>query len=460
MINLFPKIISKCCAYFLIFASSLSSAKSDLALVYELALSNDPNIKASKANYLANSEIKNQARSLLLPNLQANASYSKTDQKSESRRYYSTTPTELNLDLENEITFYNLSITQNLFNLQAFFSYKESIALAGKAELAHQIDKQLLILRTAESYFNVLRNKETLASTIAEERAIKKQYEKTKQLYENGLTSITGVHESRAAFDMIISKRLIDEVNLEMSYENLFLLTGKKHHLLKNLSNIFESSLPLPNDIEKWVDFSAKNNLEIKFAQKTLEASQQHTNSKKSEHAPTIQASLRYDDNDSNTIQTDRLTSSSLPDAFSYSSGSTIEIKMNLPLWSSGKKNSERRQAHYIELRDREKLKAKKQEVFKKTRSLFLQTVSDIAKINASKNAKISAQSALDSTQTGYNLGSRNIVDLLNAQRDLYQAERNLSSSRYDYILNSLRLKQMAGTLIEEDLYTLNKLLE
>ena len=137
---------------------------------------------------------------------------------------------------------------------------------------------------------------------------------------------------------MIISKRLIDEVNLEMSYENLFLLTGKKHHLLKNLSNIFESSLPLPNDIEKWVDFSAKNNLEIKFAQKTLEASQQHTNSKRSAHAPTIQASLRYDDNDSNTIQTDRLTSSSLPDAFSYSSGSTLEIKMNLPLWSSGKK--------------------------------------------------------------------------------------------------------------------------
>ena len=178
MINLFPKIISKCCAYFLIFASSLSSAKSDLALVYELALSNDPNIKASKANYLANSEIKNQARSLLLPNLQANASYSKTDQKSESRRYYSTTPTELNLDLENEITFYNLSITQNLFNLQAFFSYKESIALAGKAELAHQIDKQLLILSTAEAYFNVLRNKETLASTIAEERAIKNSTKK------------------------------------------------------------------------------------------------------------------------------------------------------------------------------------------------------------------------------------------------------------------------------------------
>ena len=146
MINLFPKIISNCCAYFLIFASSLSLAKSDLAIVYELALKNDPNIKASKANYLANSEIKNQARSLLLPNLQANASYSKTDQKNERGRYYATTPTELNLDLENEITFYNLSITQNLFNLQAFFSYKESIALASKAELAHQIDKQLLIL--------------------------------------------------------------------------------------------------------------------------------------------------------------------------------------------------------------------------------------------------------------------------------------------------------------------------
>lgn len=461
MINFLKKNKINFSVLCLLFASSLSVAEWDLTSVYELALENDPNIKASRANYLANSEVKNQAKSYLLPNIQANASYSEVDQENDSRRYLSTNLGALdsNFDLENEITFYNLTITQNLFNLKAFFSYKESIALANKAELAYQIDKQLLMLNVAEAYFSVLRNKESLLSTLAEEQAIKKQYEQVKQSYDNGLTSITGVHESRAAYDLVISKRLVEEINLEMANENLTLLTGKKHKKLKTLSENFEGTYPTPNDIESWIKFSSENNLEIKLAQKTFDASRQAAKSKKSAHTPTVLASFRYDDNSSSTVQTDLLTSSLLSDAYSDSVGSTIEIKLNIPLLSGGKISSERKQASYLEVRDQSKLIAKKQAIFKKTRSMFLTTVSDIAKINALKNAKLSAQSALHSTQTGFNLGSRNIVDLLNAQRDLYQAERNLSSKRYDYILNSLRLKQVAGTLIPEDLYALNRLL-
>ena len=459
MINFFSRNKYHLLTYFLFLISSLSMAESDLTSVYKLAIQNDPNIKASKANYLANIEVKKQAKSYLLPNVQASASYSEVDQENDSRRYLSTNLGALdsNFDLENEITFYNLTISQNLFNLQAFFSYKQSIALASQAELAYQIDKQLLILNTAEAYFDVLRNQENLLSAQAEEEAIKKQFEQTKQQYDNGLISITGVHESRAAYDLVISNRLIDEINLEMADENLSILTGKKHKKLKFLSGSFNTIAPIPNSISSWVDFSSENNLEIKLAQKTFEASHQNARGKKAAHAPTILASVRYDDNSSSTVQTDLLTSSLLSDAYSDSVGATFEIKLNIPLWSGGRKSSERRQASYIELRDQSKLLATQQAVLKKTRSIFLITLSDIAKINALKNAKLSAHSALDSTQTGYNLGTRNIVDLLNARRDLFQAERNLSSSRYDYIINSLRLKQVAGTLIPEDLHNLNQ---
>ena len=109
----------------------------------------------------------------------------------------------------------------------------------------------------------VLRNKESLLSTLAEEEAIKKQYEQVKQSYDNGLTSITVVHESRAAYDLVISKRLVEEINLEMANENLTLLTGKKHKKLKTLSENFEGTYPTPNDIESWIKFSSENNLEI-----------------------------------------------------------------------------------------------------------------------------------------------------------------------------------------------------
>ena len=187
------------------------------------------------------------------------------------------------------------------------------------------------------------------------------------------------------------------------------------------------------------------------------EASNQQANVRKSDHAPTIKATLRYDDSSTDTALSDNNSSADLPDTFSNFQGSTIEVRLNVPIWEGGFKHSKRRQAGYEQVRDQANLVAAKRTAFREARSNYLTTVADTARVNARQLAIISARSALDATQAGYDAGTRNIVDLLNAQRDLFRAERDYANTRYNYVINSLKLKQAAGTLSPQDIYDLNE---
>ena len=83
-----------------------------------------------------------------------------------------------------------------------------------------------------------------------------------------------------------------------------------------------------------------------------------------------------------------------------------------------------------------------------------------VANVTAQKQAVISATSALEATQVGYKVGTRNIVDLLQAEKNLYSAEKNLANAKYDYIIAKLKLSLAAGTITPGDLVNINSLLE
>ena len=85
--------------------------------------------------------------------------------------------------------------------------------------------------------------------------------------------------------------------------------------------------------------------------------------------------------------------------------------------------------------------------------------MSDVSRIAARKQSIISSKSSLDATQAGYEVGTRNVVDVLNAQNILFQAERDYANSRYDYILDMMRLKEQAGLLSPEDVLKLDSFL-
>jgi outer membrane protein len=445
----------------LMLAISFSGASQadSLADIYELALINDPSLQAAEASYKAGREIKAQAISQLLPQINAGARYSESDTTSSNKQFFSESfsPPETNRDSDAETTVYSISLTQNLFNLSAFFAFKQSVALTQQAELQFSIDQQSLILRSANTYFNVLRSKDNLTSSLAEQKAIKQQLEQTQQRYDVGLIAITDVHEARAAFDLAVANRLTEEVSLGVAYENLAALTGQQHSNLFNLSDDFKTNKPEPSAPEAWVKFAADNNLHIQLAEQIANASSQNAKVKKFAHAPTVQAVLRYDDSTSDTSSSDNILNNQIPDTFSNFKGSTVEVRLNMPIWEGGFKHSQRRQAGYEQVRDQANLVAAKRTAFREARSSYLTTVADTARVNARKLAITSALSALDATQAGYDAGTRNVVDLLNAQRDLFRAQRDHANTRYDYVINSLKLKQAAGILSPQDIYDLNK---
>ena len=434
-----------------------TSAQADtLGEIYELALTNDPVLKAAEATFKADRELGKQGLARLLPQVTASAGYNDSKLDSTSTRFDETTVSlqQLDFDTDGEDEVYTATLSQQIFNLPLWFGFKQSKQLSARAEAEFAKSQQELIVRTAEAYLDVLRAQDNLRTARAEERAIYRQLEQTQQRYEVGLIAITDVHEAQAAYDLSVVNRLSEEVNLGTSIEGLTVLTGREHANLQILKDDFVVQAPTPNDRQQWVDFALQNNLTLKSAQLAVEAARQNARSKRSAHLPTISGSYNYNDTDTDEVST-------VGGVFDFDSDSaaiqqTLSIKLEMPLFQGGAISSERRQAAQQYQRDNQNLVATKRNTVQDARALFLTVVTDVARIRARNQSIVSAQSALEATQAGYDAGTRNIVDLLNAQRDLYSARRDYANTRYDYVINTFRLKETAGTLSPQDIYDLD----
>ena len=127
-----------------------------------------------------------------------------------------------------------------------------------------------------------------------------------------------------------------------------------------------------------------------------------------------------------------------------------------MPLSTGGAISSNRRRAAQEFIAARENRINLTRNTITNTRSLHMTVVSDVSRIAARKQSIVSSSSSLDATTAGYEVGTRNVVDVLNAQNTLFAAERDYANSRYDYILNMMRLKEQAGLLSPEDVYRLD----
>lgn len=471
------KVVSRAIPSLFVAAFSIQAANAENLLdIYQLALVNDPSINAAEANYEAGQTIDAQALARLLPQIDANYTRSRNDSSSQSARSISSAsfpPSDRDNVTDSES--YSVSLTQEIFNAAAFFGYRQAKASSKQAELRFNIEQQDLILRVSEAYFNVLRGINNLSSARAEEKAIAQQLEQTQQRYEVGLIAITDVHEAQAAYDLAIATRLTEEVQLGVAYESLSVITGNQHNNLYTLSENFPINKPSPENPENWVSFATENNISIQLAEETLKAANQNAHVKSSAFLPTVQAVGRYSKSDSDTEVFDNVGSADgdiftpgnqpippgpRPDEFAKDETTVVELKVSLPIFSGGARWAERKQAGYERVAEQANLVAAKRQALQQTRSSYLTTVTDTARVNARAKAIVSAQSALEATQAGYDAGTRNIVDLLNAQRDLYRARKDYGNTRYDYVINSLKLKQAAGIIGPKDIGEINKWLE
>ena len=445
----------------LLTAAPLASGES-LLDIYEIALDNDAQLKAETAQYRADLELKTLALAPLLPRVSLGASRALRD--SESTRL---TITEFQNgqvvidDVTNgSRTFtnsYDINLNQTLFDLSAWFDWKAGNERSKQAEATLAAAQQNLIVRVSEAYFGVLRAQDNLLAAQAQERALARQLEQTRQRFNVGLIAITDVYEAEARYDLAGVTRIIEENNVAVARERLSVLTGQNHGQLLLLSDDFIPEAPTPSDRSAWVDFALANNYELAAVRFAEEVARQTAKSRQMGHAPTVSAQLGYSESETDGTVTPP-TAFNLPPR-SDGENESFQIRVDLPLYSGGAVSANRRRAAEQFNAARENRINLTRNTVTASRSLHMTVTSDVARVKARKQAIKSTQSALDATVAGYEVGTRNIVDVLNAQNAVFGAQRDYANSRYDYILNSMRLKENAGTLSPEDIAALESFL-
>ncbi len=438
-----------------------------LSDIFQQALQNDPQLRAANAAYMAGRESAAIGRAGLLPQVGLTADYSEAESDDDNSNFVAflggNTSTKGNT--ETDTATFALSVRQPIFDMPAWYDYQQGKTVSEQARLQYQADQQALITRVTDAYFAVLNASENLTSAIAEEQAISRQLEQTRQRYEVGLLPITDVHEAQAVFDNAKVNTLILRGALQVAFESLEVLTGQQPGELAGLKSEFPATPP-DSDREQWVQLALENNLQLKLSQAGRDAASQNATARKYEHLPKVSASLGYQDLDqdssfsgSSGFGSNLGNLSNTPSSVAAET-STVALHLDAPIFTGGLVSSQRRQAQQQYIQADETANYTLRNTTNQARTAHLNVVTNAATVAARKQAITSAESALEATRAGYEVGTRNIVDLLFAERNLHQAERDYANARYQYIASSLTLKQVAGQLSPEDVHQLNAWLD
>jgi len=428
----------------LLFGSTLASAEIlTLQRTYELAQQNDPQWAAAKNTYQANQQVIDQNRSGLLPQINLTGNYRQNDVEYEDLG-----------DDDYDSHGYSANLRQPLFRLDNWHTYKVGKALDSQYSAEFQNTTEDFYLRVVTRYLDVLRANANLSYRKAEQEAIARQLEQSKQRFEVGLVAITDVHEAQAAYDVAVSSRISAESEQFVALRLLETITGATVENVVDLSKDLEVMVPAPTDVNQWIERALANNANLQAAIYAAEAAQQNYKSQRGKHAPTLDlvGSHSYSSTDAQSLS----TGGTSPDTTS----NIIGLELEIPLYSGGAISASRRQSQYQFMAAQDLEHQARRETIQDVTNFYQLTIANVAEVTARKQSTNSASVALEATQAGYEAGTRTIVDVLNVQRNLFQNERDYTNARFDYVLNSLRLKRVAGLLTEEELLALEQWME
>jgi outer membrane protein len=435
---------------FILFLISFNLNSENLLDIYNEALKNDPTFKAAEYSYLADKELVVQGRAALLPSLTLSGSTNWNE-------YYQ------DKQLQQEYNSFSSSarLSQPLFRLDSWFQYKQSKSLTNAAEAEFAYEQQNLLVRTADLYFGVLRAIDNLNAAISEEKAIKKQLDQAQQRFEVGLSAITGVQEAQLAYDLSKASRISIEGRLFSAREALNALIGREIFSLDELGEGLLVEVPTPTSKEQWVDLALENNYQLKAAYLRKDAAKNNARSSASNHLPKIDIIGSKSESETNQFNYEGFSIGGQGIPVPELTGRrNFAIQLSMPIFQGGAVNSRRKQAYSQYERTKENTLFTQRRIIQEVRSEFSNVITLVANVTAQKQAVTSATSALEATQVGYKVGTRNVVDLLQAEKNLYSAEKNLANAKYDYILSNLKLALASGTITPGDLVRINGLLK
>ncbi len=414
----------------------------DLMDVYHQALENDPLFKAAYSTFMANTEALPQARAALLPQLNASAQAGrnvirvKTAGAAQEQTY--------------NTNQWQLTASQAIFNYQSWAQVQQAKASVKAAHATFNNSAQDLILRTAKGYFDVLFARDTLNFAEAKLRANKRQLDQAQQRFNVGLDAITSVYEAKAAYDQSIALVIQAKNNQVNQSENLRKLTN---HVYEQLSPLRDSRIPLrkpePNDVNEWVATGLKQNYKLYSAKYSLEAARENIKVQAAGGWPTLAVQGK-----SGSVNNQVASGNFFVPA--VQAGSSVALALNFPVYQGGLVESQTRQAQYQFQTTSEQLEQVYRDVTVNSTIAFNTIIDGISKVNADRQTVISQQNSLDSTEAQFQVGTRTMVDVVDAQQRLFEAQEQLASDQYGLINAMLNLKYLAGSLNVADIEEIN----
>lgn len=435
---------------------SLNAHAADLIQVYQQALANDATYASARASLAAGRERTTQGRAGLLPTVGLSGSISKND--SDFDPWNIGQPITLPNGLPGvaaasgsnlRTNEYTLALSQPLYRWDRWQTYQQSKLQQAIAEAQFAQAQQDLITRVAQAYFDVLTAQDALESTRSQKEATTEQLASAKRNFEVGTQTITDTHEAQAAYDLVLAQEFAAVNELDNRRNALEAIIGTAPTNLAPLKPGTTLAVPQPATVDPWVSSAETQNYGVTVGELQVEYSMRDISRNRAGHLPTLDlvaSSTRRDVNGRTTSSGDN-------------KNNAIGVQWSVPIFQGYAVTSRVREAIALENKARNDLEQTRRNAALQARQAFLGVSSGLAQVKALEAAEVSSQSALESNKLGYQVGVRINIDVLNAQRQLYQTRTDLSRARYEVILNGLRLKAASGSLREADLVPVNNLL-
>ena len=437
-----------------LFLSSFSHSAT-LADVYELALTNDPQLKIDEATFNADKEIKNKAMSGLLPKLSLRAGTTWNENKNTESNESLFTNTQ-----GSNSNFYSANLIQPIFRVDTWFQFSQGKALGEAAEAKFALSQQETIIRISNVYFSLLKAKKNLEVARLEEQSIKKQRDRTKRLFEEGVSSKSEFQEAQAFYDLAKVSKIVSEGELEFAREAMISIIGDSPEI-KDLNEDFPISKPDPVEQDQWAQLALTNSYTLKASRFNSTAAKKNSQAKLASHFPDIDLVASITQNNSRGIV--GFNPAADPAVIYGPNGieqTRYSLEFNWPIVTGGLLHAERREAKALAEQANQQERLTERYVIRDVKTKFTSVLTNLANVNARKASLKSSNFALKATMVGYEENTRNIVDLLNAEKNFFSAQRDLIAAKYDYIISTLELKLASGILSPVDIYEISGYLD
>jgi len=422
----------------------------DLISVYRDAVAYDAQFASARASLDAGREKLPQGRAGLLPTIGLASGTTWNDLEVHRRTSPETIPPYM--PVKYNTSGWTVTLTQPLFRWQNWLGYNQSELQVVQAEAQFGAARQDLIVRVAQSYFDVLLAQETLATTRAQKVAISEQLESAKRNFEVGTATITDSNEAQSRFDLAVAQEIAAESDLLVKRQVLRQIVGKDHDALKSLRPNLQIGRPQPDNMDSWVDSAENGNPSVLLFKAGLDIAALEAQKQRAGHYPTLDLVA--------TNGLNSATGNTLTGFGSDSRGTTIGVQLAIPIFAGGLTSSRDREAVSLREKAAADLDNARRTAALQARQSYLGVTSGLSQVKAYEAALVSSQSSLDSNKLGYEVGVRINIDVLNAQSQLYDTRQKLAKARLDTLIAQLKLKAAAGNLSEDDLAAINALLE